>query len=80
MRLDKYLKLSRIIKRRTVSNDACDAGRVEVNGRVQNAGYQVKTGDIISISFGEKLHSFKVLVSDEAEAKKTKEPLFEEVQ
>ena len=65
MRLDKYLKVSRIIKRRTVSNDACDAGRVWVNGKQQKAGYQVKAGDIIEITFGEKMHKFKILLCSE---------------
>lgn len=52
MRLDKYLKVSRLIKRRTVANEACDAGRVSVNGRVARASLEVKTGDIIEIAFG----------------------------
>ena len=52
MRLDKYLKVSRIIKRRTIANEACDAGRVSVNGRPVRASYDVKLGDILEISFG----------------------------
>lgn len=52
MRLDKYLKVSRIIKRRTVANEACDAGRVMVNGKVAKASCEIKEGDIIEISFG----------------------------
>lgn len=52
MRLDKYLKVSRLIKRRTVANEACDAGRVLVNGKAAKAGTAVKAGDIIEISFG----------------------------
>ena len=52
MRLDKYLKVSRIIKRRTVANEACDAGRVSVNGRQVKASYDVKAGDILEIAFG----------------------------
>ena len=52
MRLDKYLKVSRIIKRRTVANEACDAGRVIVNGKVARASYNVKVDDIIVINFG----------------------------
>lgn len=52
MRLDKYLKVSRIIKRRTVANDACDASHVTVNGRAAKASYDVKIGDIIEVSFG----------------------------
>ena len=54
MRLDKYLKISRIIKRRTVANDACDGGRVEVNGKPAKASYDVKIGDIIEITFGNR--------------------------
>lgn len=54
MRIDKYLKLSRIIKRRTVANEACDGGRIVVNGKVVKASYDVKIGDIVEISFGNK--------------------------
>ncbi len=61
MRLDKYLKVSRIIKRRTVANEACDAGKVEVNGKVARASYDVKTGDIIKISLGTNVRSYEVL-------------------
>lgn len=61
MRLDKYLKVSRLIKRRTVANDACDAGRVQVNGKVVKASYDVKPDDIIEIGFGNK--SVKVQVT-----------------
>ena len=68
MRLDKYLKVSRIIKRRTVSNEACDAGRVTVNGKPARASYDVKTGDIIEISFGTR--NFKAEVLSVAETVK----------
>ena len=61
MRLDKYLKLSRIIKRRTVANEACDNGRVIVNGKVARASYDVKIGDIIEISFGTR--NFKAQIT-----------------
>ena len=61
MRLDKYLKVSRIIKRRTVSNEAADAGRVMVNGKVARASYEVKAGDVIEIRFGEKVTKYEVL-------------------
>ncbi len=54
MRLDKYLKVSRIIKRRTVANEACDGGRVSINGRTAKAGAEVKPGDVIEIGFGER--------------------------
>jgi len=55
MRLDKFLKVSRIIKRRTVANDACDAGHVKVNGNKSKASYVVKEGDILEIAFGQKV-------------------------
>ena len=61
MRLDKYLKVSRLIKRRTVANDACDAERVSVNGRAPKASYDVKVGDLITVSFGSKSVTVKVL-------------------
>lgn len=61
MRLDKYLKVSRLIKRRTVANEACDAERVSVNGRPQKAGYEVKVGDQISIRFGANTLKVEVL-------------------
>ncbi|MCD8053271.1 MAG: RNA-binding S4 domain-containing protein [Lachnospiraceae bacterium] len=61
MRLDKYLKVSRLIKRRTVANEACDAGRVTVNGRVAKASLEVKAGDIIEIGFGNKTVKVEVL-------------------
>ena len=55
MRLDKYLKVSRLIKRRTVANEACDGGRVTVNGKVARASYDVKVGDVIALHFGERV-------------------------
>lgn len=61
MRLDKYLKVSRIIKRRTVANDACDAGRVFVNGKQARASYDVKENDILEIKLGERTIKAKVL-------------------
>ena len=61
MRLDKYLKISRIIKRRTVANEACDAGRVEVNGKPAKASLDVKAGDVIAIKFGDKTTRLEVL-------------------
>lgn len=61
MRLDKYLKVSRIIKRRTVANEACDAGRVTVNGKVAKAGVDIKIGDKIEIRFGSNITKIEVL-------------------
>ena len=62
MRLDKYLKVSRIIKRRTVANEACDASHVSVNGRTVKASYDVKVGDVIEVTFGQR--TLRVRVSD----------------
>ena len=61
MRLDKYLKVSRIIKRRTVANEACDAGRVSANGKPVKASYDVKEGDILEIAFGTRIVKVEVL-------------------
>ena len=61
MRLDKYLKVARLIKRRTVANDACDGDRVTVNGREAKASYQVKVGDIIEVTFGSRTTKYEVL-------------------
>ena len=60
MRLDKYLKVSRLIKRRTVANEACDAGRVSVNGKSTRASYDVKQGDVIEIKLGARTVTVKV--------------------
>lgn len=62
MRIDKFLKVSRIIKRRTVANDACDAAHISVNGKIVKASYDVKIGDVIEIAFGERV--LKVRVTD----------------
>ena len=67
MRLDKYLKVTRLIKRRTIANEACDAGKVVVNGKVARASYEVKVGDIIEINMGTRPLKVKVLsVSEHA--------------
>ena len=74
MRLDKYLKVSRLIKRRTVANDACDAGRVMVNDKVVKASYDVKLGDVIEISFGNKSVKVKVtMIADSTKKEDAKE-------
>lgn len=61
MRLDKYLKVTRLIKRRTIANEACDAGKIEVNGKTARASYDVKIGDIITINMGQRPLKVKVL-------------------
>ncbi len=61
MRLDKFLKVSRVIKRRTVANEAADGGRVSVNGKVVKPSYEVKVGDIVEIKFGDKISKFEIV-------------------
>lgn len=73
MRLDKYLKVSRLIKRRTVANEACDAGRIQVNGKVAKASVQVKPGDVIEIQFGNRNTKVEVLVPMKHAKKKKQE-------
>ncbi len=77
MRLDKYLKVSRIIKRRTVANEACDAGRVMVNGKVAKASLDVKEGDILEIQFGMKPVKVKILDVKETVKKEEAKEMFE---
>lgn len=76
MRLDKYLKVSRIIKRRTVANEACDGGRVSVNGKTARASYDVKIGDIIEINFGTRTVKIEVLSVKETVKKEESEGLY----
>lgn len=76
MRLDKYLKVSRLIKRRTVANEACDAGRVSVNGKVAKASQDVKAGDIIEIGFGTKNVKVEVLAVQDTSKKEEAKELF----
>ena len=76
MRLDKYLKVSRLIKRRTVANEACDAGRVLVNGAVAKASVKVKPGDIIEIQFGTKTVKVEVLDIKDTSKKEEAKDLF----
>lgn len=77
MRIDKYLKVSRLIKRRTVANEAADAGRISVNGRVVKASYDVKCGDVIEISFGERTVRAKVLLLNESPRKEDAGEMYE---
>lgn len=77
MRLDKYLKVSRLIKRRTVANEACDAGRVMINDKVARASADVKIGDIIEIAFGTKAVKVRVLDIQETTKKDAAQELFE---
>lgn len=77
MRLDKYLKISRIIKRRTVANEACDAGHVSVNGKVARASLDVSVGDVIEVAFGERRLKVKVLDVRESVGKNDALSLYE---
>ena len=79
MRLDKFLKVSRLIKRRTVANEACDAGRVTANGRPVKASYDVKVGDILEIKFGEKTVKLEVLVVADNVGKNDAAAMYREV-
>lgn len=80
MRLDKFLKVSRIIKRRTVANDACDTEHVEVNGRRAKASYDVKVGDVISVTFGERTLTLRVLEVKDSVAKADASKMYEIVE
>ena len=77
MRLDKYLKVSRLIKRRTVANEACDAGRVLLNDKVARASAEVKAGDVITIQFGNKDVKVEVLTVKETVRKEEAKEMFQ---
>ena len=80
MRLDKYLKVSRLIKRRTVANEVCDGGRIVVNGKQAKASYDVKIGDIIEIPFGQRLLRVEVLSVQEHATKDDAAGMYRELQ
>lgn len=79
MRLDKYLKVSRLIKRRTVANEACDAARVSVNGRQVKASYQVKEGDVLEIAFGQRTLKVRVTQVTDNVSKADASAMYEEL-
>ena len=79
MRLDKYLKVSRLIKRRTVANEACDNGRISVNGRVVKASYEVKLGDKIEITMGARTVAVEVLQVAETVRKDDASAMYKEI-
>lgn len=76
MRIDKFLKVSRVIKRRTVAADACDGGRIEINGKVAKPSKDVKVGDVVSVSFGNNTMKFEVLSVDEHQTKQSAETMY----
>ena len=80
MRLDKYLKVSRLIKRRTLANEACDSERVQVNGKVARARYEVKTGDLIEMRFGARTIKVEVLEVTEHATKEGASAMYREVE
>ena len=80
MRLDKYLKVSRLIKRRTVANEACDGDRVTVNGRQVKASYQVKVGDVIEIAFGPRTLRVEVTQINETANKADAPAMYREIE
>ena len=77
MRLDKYLKVSRLVKRRTVANELCDAGHISANGRTAKASYDVKVGDLLEIQVGSNLTRVKVLATPEFTTKEGASALYE---
>ena len=77
MRLDKFLKVSRLLKRRTVAQEACDGGRVKVNGRTVKPAQQIKEGDIVELGFNSGTLSFKVLMIKETVRKEESEKMYE---
>jgi ribosomal 50S subunit-recycling heat shock protein len=79
MRLDKYLKVSRLIKRRTIANEACDSEHVTVNGRPAKASYDVKTGDIIEIRFGQRTLKVEVIAVSEFASKADAPAMYREI-
>lgn len=79
MRLDKYLKVSRIIKRRTIANDACDARRILVNSKPARASYKVKVGDIITVTLGSADHEYEVLKIVESVKKEEADNLYKQI-
>lgn len=79
MRIDKYLKVSRLIKRRTVANSACDGERISVNGRPVKASYQVKPGDVIEIAFGQRTLKVEVTNVSEAVRKEDAAAMYREI-
>ncbi|MBQ7433408.1 MAG: RNA-binding S4 domain-containing protein [Lachnospiraceae bacterium] len=76
MRLDKYLKVSRLIKRRTVANEACDAGRVMINGKVAKASAEVKPGDCLTIQFGTRTVTVEIVSVEETVRKEEAKEMF----
>lgn len=80
MRLDKYLKISRLIKRRTIAKEACDGGKISINGKVAKAGSAVAVDDIISLTFGNKVTNYRILAIKEHVRKEDTDQLYQPVE
>ena len=80
MRIDKFLKVSRVIKRRTVAQEACDGGRIEINGKVVKPAKDVRIGDVVTVTFGNNSMSFEVLSTDERQTKQSAENMYRVIQ
>ena len=76
MRIDKFLKVSRVIKRRTVAQEACDGGRIEINGKVVKPSKEVNVGDIVTVAFGNRTMQFEVLSIDEHQTKQSADSMY----
>ncbi len=76
MRIDKYLKVSRVIKRRTVAQEACDGGRIEINGRVAKPSKDVNVGDVVKVAFGNRTVTFEVLSVDEKQTRQSADGMY----
>ena len=77
MRIDKFLKISRIIKRRSVAADACDNGRIEINGIIAKPSKTIKIGDVVTVTFGDNSTTFRVLSIDEHQTKNSANEMYE---
>lgn len=80
MRIDKFLKISRVIKRRTIAQEACDGGRIEINGKVVKPSKEVKVGDIVTVAFGNNSMSFEVVSLDEHQTKQSADSMYRIIQ
>ena len=76
MRIDKFLKISRVIKRRTVAQEACDGGRIEVNGKTAKPSKDVNVGDVVTVTFGNRTMQFEILSVDEHQTKQSAENMY----
>ena len=76
MRIDKFLKISRVIKRRTVAQEACDCGRIEINGKTAKPSKEVRVGDVVTVTFGNRAMTFEVLSVDERQTKQSADTMY----